>query len=230
MTDAATDFAARLAAVRERVGAACKRSGRSADEVRILPIGKRHSPGRILEAADAGLAVIGENRVQEARQKIAQCPGWLEWHLVGHLQSNKAAAAAELFTMIHSLDSAAIAGRVNRACEALGKTMPVCLEVNVSGESSKFGLAPEDVPAVLESCAGLMNLDVVGLMTVPPFSPEPEDARSVFARLRDYRDRWRRQSGFPLDELSMGMSGDFEVAVEEGATWLRLGTVLFGTR
>jgi pyridoxal phosphate enzyme (YggS family) len=174
--------------------------------------------------------VFGENRVQEARQKIPQCPGHLEWHMVGHLQTNKVSHAVRLFSMIHSVDSPRLLEAVDRACETAGRVLPVCLEVNVSGERSKFGLKPGEVPAVLERSTRLLNVDVVGLMTIPPFTEDPGDARPFFRRLREQRDVWRAQSGFSLDQLSMGMSHDFEVAIEEGATWIRLGTVLFGRR
>jgi len=223
-------FAERLAEVRERVASACARAGRDVGEVTILPVGKTHGPPKIAEAAEAGVAVIGENRVQEALQKIPMCPWHLEWHMIGHLQRNKARHAVRLFTMIHSVDSPRLLETVDMACREEGKTMPVCLEVNVSGESAKFGLAPREVPPMLDRCGSLMNVDVVGLMTMPPFTEDPEDARPVFQRLRELRDVWREQSGFALDELSMGMSHDFEVAIEAGATWIRLGSVLFGAR
>jgi len=223
-------FAERLAAVQARVAAACERAGRAPEEVRILPVGKTHGPEAIAEAFEAGVTCIGENRVQEARQKAALCPSGIEWHLIGHLQSNKVRPAVDLFGMMHAVDSLRLAQRIDAVCGELGKTMPVCLQVNVSGEASKFGMSPEDVPEVLAGAAGLMNLDVVGLMTIPPFTPESDDARPFFRRLRELRDRCASEAGVLLPELSMGMSHDFEAAVEEGATVIRPGTVLFGRR
>jgi pyridoxal phosphate enzyme (YggS family) len=135
-----------------------------------------------------------------------------------------------MFSYVHSIDSLRLLEALDRAAADAGKVLPVLLEVNVSGEGSKFGFNPDEVPTLLEKCQSLMNLDVSGVMTIPPFTPEAEDARPHFARLRELRDAWRVQSGFPLDELSMGMSHDFEIAIEEGATWIRLGTILFGDR
>jgi pyridoxal phosphate enzyme (YggS family) len=150
--------------------------------------------------------------------------------MIGHIQRNKARDVVRLFSYVHAVDSVRLLEALDAAAAEAGKTLPVLLEVNVSGEGSKFGLAPDEVPAALERCASLMNLDVSGLMTIPPFTPETEAARPHFARLRALRDTWREATGFPLDELSMGMSHDFEVAIEEGATWIRLGTILFGDR
>ncbi len=223
-------FQERVDQVRERIGRACERSGRSVDEVCLIGVAKKHSPEEVREAFECGIGIIGENRIQEARSKIALCPGGIEWHMIGHLQSNKVKIAVSLFSMIHSVDSLDLLRTIQRHAEEQGKTMRVCLEVNVSGESCKYGLPPEEVPGVLEEATGLMNVDVVGVMTMPPFSVDAEDARPHFSRLRAYRDEWRESSGFPLTELSMGMSGDFEVAIEEGATMIRVGTDLFGRR
>lgn len=223
-------FSERLNQVRERIGAACARTGRRADEVRLLVASKAQPPEKIREAAESGLVVFGENRVQEARQKIPMCPSNLEWHMIGHLQSNKVRDAVRLFQMIHSVDSPKLLTVIDAANELTGRIMPVCLEVNVSGESSKFGLAPESVPEVLDIANKLNRVEIVGLMTIPPATRDPESARPFFKKLRQLRDQWRGQTGFNLNELSMGMSHDFEIAVEEGATWVRLGTVLFGKR
>jgi pyridoxal phosphate enzyme (YggS family) len=176
------------------------------------------------------VTVFGENRIQEARQKIPLCPGHLEWHLVGHLQRNKVRDAISLFHMLHSIDSLRLLETVDRICGDVGKRLPVCLQVNVSGESSKFGMPPEAVEPTLEAAAGFMNVDVEGLMTIPPFTEDPEGARPVFRALRDLRDRTRDRTGVELEALSMGMSNDFDVAIEEGATWIRVGTLLFGER
>lgn len=223
-------FADRWEAARERVAAACARAGRASDSVRIVAVSKTYGPEQVCEAADAGAVLFGESRVQEAAQKQPLCPGHLEWHFVGHLQTNKAKLAVRLFRMVHSADSWRLLESLETACEAAGVNLPVCLEVNVSGESSKFGFKPEDVPDTLARCGTLRHVEVVGLMTVPPVTREPEGARPHFRRLRELRDVWRDRTGFALDELSMGMSADFEVAVEEGATLVRLGTMLFGAR
>lgn len=227
---AVDSLAERLESVRDRVERACARAGRGPDEVRIVAVSKTHGPDAVRAAAESGLRVFGENKVQEAKAKIPMCPGSLSWHMVGHLQTNKVKDAVRLFDMIHSVDSLKLLCAIESAAESFGRSVPVLLEVNVSGESSKFGLAPEEVPGVLEAANGLKRVEVAGLMTMPPFTPEPEGARPHFRRLRELRDGWRASSGFALAELSMGMSRDFEIAVEEGATWLRLGTVLFGPR
>lgn len=223
-------FIDNLENVRQRIEAACVRCGRSCDSVNLLSVGKKHGPEVIMEAAEAGITVVGENRVQEARQKIPLCSSNLEWHLIGHLQSNKTRVAVELFSMIHSVDSLRLLAMIDAACGDAGKVMPVCLQVNVSGEGSKSGLAPDDVLSVLEGSGSLYNVDVVGLMTIPPFTEDPQDARPHFGALRELRDNLLDVSGFELPELSMGMSRDFEVAIEEGATWIRLGSILFGKR
>jgi pyridoxal phosphate enzyme (YggS family) len=219
-----------LEQVRTRISEACARAGRPVESVKLVAVSKRQGPDAVRALAEAGVELFGESRVQEARQKIPLCPGGLTWHMIGHVQRNKVRDIVRLFSYVHSVDSLRLLEALDGAAAEAGKTLSVLLEVNVSGEGSKFGLAPDEVPAVLERCGSLMNLDVSGLMTIPPFTPESEDARVHFARLRELRDAWRDSSGFPLDELSMGMSHDFEVAIEEGATWIRLGTILFGDR
>jgi pyridoxal phosphate enzyme (YggS family) len=223
-------IAERVSLVRDRIGRACERAGRDPASVTLVAAAKGQPPERVREAFEAGIEVVGENRVQEALQKIPMCPSGLCWHMIGHLQRNKVRAAVDRFEMIHSVDSLRLLSALNAACEAAGKVMPVLLEVNVSGEACKYGLPPAEVPGVLEQAGSLMCLNVEGLMTVPPFAPEPEAARPYFRRLREDRDRWRDETGFPLEALSMGMSLDFEVAVEEGATLVRVGSLLFGPR
>jgi hypothetical protein len=220
----------RVANVRRRMAAACGRCGRDPASVRLVAVAKMQPPEAVREAAEAGVSVIGENRVQEARAKIPLCPGHLAWHLVGHLQRNKAAAAVELFDTIHSADSLRLLEALDRACDEAGRTVRVFLEVNVSGEASKFGVKPEEAPALLEAADRLPRVEVHGLMTIPPFAEDPGKARAHFRRLRELRDGWQRDSGRPLPELSMGMTHDFEVAIEEGATWVRVGTAIFGER
>jgi pyridoxal phosphate enzyme (YggS family) len=181
-------------------------------------------------AATAGLTLFGENRVQEARLKIGQCPGHLRWQMIGHLQSNKCRDAVFLFSMIQSVDSLPLAEEINKWAGHFAKTMPVLLEINIAGESSKFGCTPENLPALLPLVNALPKLEIHGLMTVAPFAADPEKVRPVFRRLRQLKADCEQILGAPLPHLSMGMTGDFEVAVEEGATIIRLGTALFGAR
>ena len=209
---------------------ACARVGRNADDVRLVAVSKTYPPERVCEAVDCGLTVFGESRVYEAEAKIPECPSVAEWELIGHLQRNKVRRAVELFRMIHAVDTLALLVKIDTCARACGKSMPVCLEVNVSGESSKYGFPPGSVPEVLEEATSLLNVDVIGVMSIPPFAPDPESARPYFRQLRELRDGWRESSGFELAELSMGMSGDFEIAIEEGATCIRVGSSIFGSR
>ncbi len=217
-------------AIRERMAGACARVGRNADDVRLVAVSKTYPPERVCEAVDCGLTVFGESRVYEAEAKIPECPSVAEWELIGHLQRNKVRRAVELFRMIHAVDTLALLVKIDTCARACGKSMPVCLEVNVSGESSKYGFPPGSVPEVLEEATSLLNVDVIGVMSIPPFAPDPESARPYFRQLRELRDGWRESSGFELAELSMGMSGDFEIAIEEGATCIRVGSSIFGSR
>ena len=184
----------------------------------------------IRAAAGAGLSLFGENRVQEGKVKISQCPGPLRWHMIGHLQSNKCRDAVFLFSMIQSVDSLPLAIEINKCAAHFAKTMPILLEVNIAGESSKFGCSPEKLLAELRQINALPKLEIHGLMTVAPYSTDPEKVRPVFRRLRELKLECEKILGAPLPVLSMGMTGDFEVAVEEGATMIRLGTALFGPR
>jgi len=220
----------RVDAVLARIAAACRRAGRARDAVRLVAVAKTYGPEAVAEAARCGLDSMGESRIQEARQKIPLCPSGLSWHMIGHLQRNKVREAVRLFDRFHAIDSLALLERLEAMADEAGRRVAACLEVNVSGESAKYGLAPEAVPAVLEAAAGLRRVEVTGLMTIPPFHPEPEAARPYFRRLRELRDTWAAGSGLALEDLSMGMSGDFEVAIEEGATWVRVGSALFGPR
>ena len=224
------NFQERLARIQERMAAACARAGRRTDEVQLVAVSKTYGPERVREAAACGLRIFGENKVQEAEAKVPECPGSVSWHLIGHLQSNKAARAVALFDQIHSVDSLKLLQKLDGAAAAEGKRMPLLLEINVSGESSKFGLRPESVPEVLEHIGELESSQVVGVMTMPPLTADAERARQFFRRLRELRDEWSARFSLPLAELSMGMSHDFEIAIEEGATWIRVGTALFGER
>ena len=219
-----------LAEVQSKVEEACRRAGRNPAEVGILGVTKTHGPDVVREAWDAGLTKFGENKVQEAAAKIPECVPGAEWHLIGHLQKNKVRPALELFSTIHSVDSVELLQRIERIADECGARPEVLLEVNVSGESSKSGVRPDAAPAVLEAALSCRSLTLTGLMTMAPFAPDPELARPVFARLRELRDHWQESFGIGLPRLSMGMSHDYIQAVEEGATWLRLGTVLFGAR
>jgi len=224
------NFAANLEAIRQRIRAACDRADREPNSLTLLAVTKTHPPEVIKSAVDAGLLIFGENKVQEAKAKIPLCPGKARWHFIGHLQSNKCRDAVELFAMIESVDSLALAQEINKRAEQAAKTMPVLLEVNVAGEGSKFGYQPEQLLADLRALNQLPRLEIHGLMAVPPWSPTPERSRPHFRRLRELKDRAESVVGAPLPHLSMGMSGDFEVAIEEGATIVRLGTALFGER
>jgi pyridoxal phosphate enzyme (YggS family) len=224
------NLADNLEKVQQRVRAACGRAGRDPDSVMLLAVTKTQPPEMVGAAAELGLLLFGENKVQEARAKIPLCPGKLRWHFIGHLQSNKCREAVGLFEMIQSVDSLPLAREIASRAEQAAKTMPVLLEVNVAGEASKFGYAPEKLLAELEAINALPKIEIHGLMAVPPWSPEPEKSRSHFRRLRDMKERCEQILGAPLPHLSMGMSGDFEVAIEEGATMVRIGTALFGPR
>lgn len=224
------DLEANLTSIRERIDAACARAKREPNSVSLLAVTKTHSPEVVSEAALAGLILFGENKVQEAKAKIPLCPGRLRWHMIGHLQSNKCRDAVELFEMIQSVDSLHLAQEINRRAEQASKRMPILLEVNLAGEASKFGYRPEQLLSDLPAINTLPRLEVQGLMTVPPWSPDPEKVRPIFRQLRELKTKCEELLGAPLPHLSMGMSGDFEVAIEEGATIVRIGTALFGTR
>ncbi len=222
----------RIRQVRLRVAEAAVRSGRNADDVTIIAVTKTVPIERIALAYELGLKVFGENRVQEARAKIAVLHyPLMRWHLIGHLQTNKVARAAELFDLIHSVDSARLAGALERSAAQRGRTVPVLLQVNVSGEASKEGVSPAALPALVEEVLGLPHVRVQGLMTIAPDTTQPEEVRPVFRRLRELRDELRER--FPYgswNDLSMGMSNDFLVAIEEGATMVRIGRAIFGER
>jgi hypothetical protein len=216
--------------IKARIEAACQRAGRDPASVLLLPVSKGQPAEAIAAAAQFGLRVFGENKVQEAKAKIPQCSSRLQWHMIGHLQSNKARDAVQLFSMIESIDSVESAGEVNKWAEKMARRIPILLEVNIAGEASKFGFKAGDVLAKLAEINALPRLELQGLMTIAPYSPSHERARPIFKALRELRDQCGERLGAPLTHLSMGMSGDFEVAVEEGATIVRIGTALFGPR
>jgi pyridoxal phosphate enzyme (YggS family) len=230
-----SDVAANVVRVRGRIAAAARRGGRRAEDVTLVAVSKGVDPTRILAAAASEVTDFGENRVQEALPKITQLrdqvPGSARWHLVGHLQRNKARQAVQLFDVIQSVDSLALAAAVSQRATETGRICEVLVQVNVAAEPQKFGIAPDAVPAMLRSLAQLSGLRVVGLMTIAPQVDRPEVARPVFRRLRELRDEAARARTAPaLTHLSMGMSDDFEVAVEEGATIVRIGRAIFGPR
>ena len=195
-----------------------------------MAVSKGQPPETIRAAADLGLDLFGENRVQEGKTKISLCPSRLRWQMIGHLQSNKCRDAVYFFSMIQSVDSLPLATEVNKWASHFAKTMPVLLEVNIAGESSKFGCPPESLPILLQQVNALPKLEVHGLMTIAPYATDPEKVRPIFRRLRELKGECEEALGAPLPHLSMGMTGDFEVAIEEGATMIRLGTALFGPR
>jgi pyridoxal phosphate enzyme (YggS family) len=223
----------RLAGIRARIDAAARSAGRDPASVRLVAVSKTFPIDAVREAYAAGHRDFGENRVQEALQKIAGSTDLeIRWHLLGHLQTNKARKAAPAFAMIQSIDSVELLLKLDAAAEDAGTVPELLIQVDLAGEATKFGAPPEDVPRLLDAAAQCRAARVVGLMTLPPAPETPEDARPFFRRLRELRDAWRA-SGTPasmLRELSMGMSGDFEVAVQEGATIVRVGTAIFGSR
>ena len=221
-------IAENLAAVEDRIVAAADRAGRDPADVRLVAVTKTFGPGDVSEAVRAGARLLGENRVQEAAAKIPLCPS-AEWHLIGHLQGNKVRRALALFSAFHSVDTVKLLEEIAKASGETGRRPDLLLEVNVAGEASKFGFRPGDVADALRAASSL-GLSVTGLMTVPPFRPDPEAVRPAFRALRELRDRLQDETGCGLPELSMGMSHDFEVAIEEGATYVRVGTAIFGSR
>lgn len=220
-----------LARIQQQIAEAARKAGRNPEDVKLLAVSKTFPAADILEAFQAGQFRFGENRVQELASKVPALPDTLEWHLIGHLQSNKAAKAAEFASWIHSVDSAQLASKIGTAAKNLSRTVNVLLEVNISGEESKFGLhAFDDVKQVAEAVLTESSLRLRGLMTMAEFNAEESRIRATFAGLRAMRDRLETELRVPLPELSMGMSSDFEAAIAEGATLVRIGTAIFGGR
>jgi len=225
-----------IAAVRERIALAARRARRDPKEISLMAVTKTFPPEAIREAYQADVRLFGENRVQEFAGKFAAVRALsdAEWHMIGHLQTNKAGKAAELFAAVDSVDSLKLAQKLNTSAQQLGKRLAVLIEINVGGEAAKSGLAPgsSELEELLRGAAELQHLQFRGLMTVPPFTEDPQQARPYFQKLRLLRDQIaaRRSSGIVMDVLSMGMSHDFEVAIEEGSTCIRVGTAIFGGR
>jgi hypothetical protein len=222
----------RLEEVSRRMAEAALRTGRDPESVELVAVSKTVEVGRIQEGIEAGITILGENRVQEAQGKISEIGHSVQWHLVGHLQSNKAKLAVSLFDFIHSLDSIHLAEALVRHAQLQGKVMPVLIEVNLAQEESKSGVSPEEVPALLRSLSSLSHLQVLGLMAIPPFFEETEKVRPYFRRLRELAEEISAMEidNIEMRHLSMGMSHDFEIAIEEGATLVRIGTAIFGPR
>jgi pyridoxal phosphate enzyme (YggS family) len=229
-------IAEKVAAVRERVASAVRRAGRDPEEIAVMAVTKTHPPELIREAHATGLRLFGENRVQEFAAKASALADLknAEWHMIGHLQSNKAGKAVELFTVVDSVDSLKLAEKLDAAARNVGKKLPVLIEINVGGEAAKTGVASDsrELEELLLAAPRCEALEFRGLMTVPPFTDDPEDARPYFRKLRELRDAIaaRKLSAVSMDVLSMGMSHDFEVAIAEGSTCVRVGTAIFGER
>ena len=224
----------RLANVRSRIEAAARRSDRSPDRITLVAISKTHPAETLRAGLDLGITDLGENRVQEAEGKIIEVGRKAaRWHLVGHLQANKARRAVSLFDIIHSLDSAALAQRLDRLCIAEGREeLPVLIQIDLGGEETKTGIDPRKLPGLLDALGDCERLRLTGLMTLPPYFENPDCARPYFKTLRELRDQLQTEGRFGerAGELSMGMTHDFEIAIEEGATMVRVGTAIFGER
>ncbi len=229
---AITDVATNLAQVRQRIAEAARRSGCAGEEIILVAVSKTFPPEpRLREAYEAGQRVFGENRVQEALEKQPLLPADIEWHLIGTLQSNKARHAVSHFAMIHSIDNLKLAQVVDKEAARIGRRVPVLLEVNVGHEESKHGFEPEELESAVAGLERLSNIEVQGLMSIPPLGSAPEVSRPYFQQLRALRDRLRAaHPGIDWKHLSMGMTNDFEVAIEEGATIVRVGRAIFGER
>ena len=218
-----------LLKVMERIERAARRGGRDPKEIRLVAVSKTVEAARIKEAIEAGVSILGENYVQEAQKKIEEIGRPVAWHFIGHLQSNKAKYAVRIFDMIHSIDSLTLAEELNRRAEQVGQVAKVMIEVNISGEATKFGTDEDRVMNIAKGILNLSHLSLGGLMTMPPYFDSPEMSRPYYIKLRELKEKMIKE-GIPMKGLSMGMSNDFEVAIEEGATYVRVGTAIFGQR
>jgi pyridoxal phosphate enzyme (YggS family) len=225
------NIAINLAAVMQRISTRAQACGRDPESIRLVAATKTQPVSLIHEAIEAGVGIVGENYIQEAQEKLASLSGLsIHWHFIGHLQSNKAKYAVHMFDLIHSVDSIKLSAEIDKQARKAGKIQRVLLQVNISQESSKSGIAQERTLELIRNISSYSNIQVQGLMTMPPFFDAPERARPYFAALRRLRDQVQQDLGMPLKDLSMGMTGDFEVAIEEGATLVRVGTAIFGER
>jgi pyridoxal phosphate enzyme (YggS family) len=218
-----------LLRVMERIEKAALRVGRDPKEIKLVAVSKTVEPARIKEAIEAGVSILGENYVQEAKKKIEEIGRPVSWHLIGHLQSNKAKYAVQLFDMVHSLDSIVLAEELNRRAEQAERMFKVMIEINLSGEATKFGTDEGKILNLARRILQLNHLSLEGLMTMPPYFDSSEMSRPYYIKLRELKEKVARE-GIPMKELSMGMSNDFEIAIEEGATYVRVGTAIFGPR
>ena len=218
-----------LLRVTERIEKAAQNAGRNLKDIQLVAVSKTVETDRIKEAIEAGVSILGENYVQEAQKKIEEIGKSVSWHFIGHLQSNKTKVAVRLFDAIHSVDSVALAEELNRRAQQVNRKIPVMIEVNLSGETTKFGTEEEKVTTLAQGVLKLDHLSLEGLMTMPPYFDDPEMSRPYFVQLRELKERLVK-GGIPLKELSMGMSNDFEIAIQEGATYVRVGTAIFGAR
>jgi len=218
-----------LLKVRERIERAAQKAGRDPREIKLVAVSKTVEVARVKEAIEAGVSILGENYVQEAQEKIEALGKPVSWHFIGHLQSNKAKYAVRLFDVIHSIDSIPLAEELNRRAEQPDRVIKVMIEVNLSKETTKFGTDEEKVLNLAKRIRSLSHLSLEGLMTMPPYFDSPEMSRPYYVALRELKDKMIKE-GIPLKELSMGMSNDFEIAIEEGATYVRIGTAIFGPR
>lgn len=224
------DIASRLARVQERIAEAADKSGRSPNDIELVAVSKTHAAEKVQAAVEAGQLLFGESRVQEARGKIPLLPSRLRWHFIGHLQKNKIRHALPLFELFHGIDSLALSQDMQRIAAEEGLQPRILLEVNLAGEASKHGFGPETLRRDLEAVLSLGRLTVEGLMTIPPLASEPEASRRYFVALRELRDQLEAEFHVRLPQLSMGMSDDFPIAIEEGATLVRVGSAIFGER
>ena len=223
------NIAANIKGIIHKIKLAAERVGRKEESVELVAVTKTVDVSRIKEAIRAGIKIIGENRVQEAREKFKDIGKEVEWHLIGHLQTNKVKYIFDIFSLIHSVDSLLLSEEIQRRAENKGLETDILIEVNLSGEKTKFGILPEKAINFVKDISRFKNINIMGLMTIPPFSESPEDSRKYFKMLRMLRDDIQKE-GIEMKELSMGMSNDFEAAVEEGATMVRIGTAIFGER
>ena len=227
-----SQIAANLTIIEKRIANAASKAGRNAQDIKLIVVSKTVDTERIKQAIEAGATILGENYIQEARNKIKEIGQGARWDFIGHLQSNKAKYAVDLFEMIHSVDRLSLAQEINRVAEKKGKKVRILVQVNISGEETKSGINPQKVRTLIGEIASMRNLSLEGLMTMPPYFNDPENARPYFTALRELRATILKEStgDIILQELSMGMSGDFEVAIEEGSTMVRIGTAIFGER
>lgn len=225
-----SSFSDRLARVQEKIATAASRAGRKAEDILLIGASKKMLPQAMREAVDGGLEIFGENRVQEAREKVPVLPALCQWHFIGGLQTNKTKEAVQLFSWIHSVDRLELLQEIEKRAAQAGKMMKILIEINVAGEASKEGARPDEAEALVLAANSCRSVEVHGLMTVAPFYEDLEEVRPYLEKLRQLRDELEKNTGFHLPELSMGMSHDFETAIEEGATMVRIGTLLFGER